>query len=100
MSVARAAKSSDMYEGRVVLATKAALTIVAKNGDNVMFTVADDCKVTRDGKSSSVDMLGVGDRVMISASTEADRKVAKVIMARGPERPVTSIEIEMVAAGE
>lgn len=87
MAAPESKAAPETFEGRIVLATKAAVTIVAKNGDNLMFAVAADCKVTRDGKPSTVDMLGVGDRVMISASSEADRKVANVIMARGPERP-------------
>lgn len=83
-----ALSASEMFEGRIVLVTKASLTIVAKNGDNLMFMIANDCKVTRDGKPSSVEMLGAGDRVLIGASNEADRKIANAIMARGPERPV------------
>jgi hypothetical protein len=83
--------ASEAFEGRIVLVSKAALTIVAKNGDNLMFMIATDCKVTRDGKPSSIDMLGAGDRVMIAASNEADRKIANMITARGPERAPSAI---------
>ncbi len=89
-AVPGAKSASEAFEGRIVLVTKAALTIVAKNGDNLMFMIASDCKVVRDGKPSSVDMLGAGDRVMVAASSEADRKIANVITARGPERPAAS----------
>jgi hypothetical protein len=93
-SAKAAAASPEAFEGRIVLVSKAALTIVAKNGDNLMFMIASDCKVTRDGKPSSVEMLGAGDRVMVAASNEADRKIAKVITACGPERPATSADAE------
>jgi hypothetical protein len=93
-SAKAAAASPEAFEGRIVLVSKAALTIVAKNGDNLMFMIASDCKVTRDGKPSSVEMLGAGDRVMVAASNEADRKIAKVITARGPERPAASADAE------
>lgn len=85
------AAAPETFEGRIVLVTKALLTIVAKNGDNLMFMVAADCKVTKDGKPSSVDMLGAGDRVMIAASSEADRKIANAITARAPERAPSMI---------
>lgn len=89
--------AADMFEGRIALVTKAALTIVAKGGDNLMFVIANDCKVIRDGKPSSIDMLGAGDRVMIAATSEADKKIANVITARGPERPTASVDAEKVA---
>lgn len=90
-AVPNAKAAPEAFEGRIVLVTKAALTIVAKNGDNLMFMISADCKVTRDGKPSTVDMLGAGDRVMINASSEADRKIANVIIARGPERSPSMI---------
>lgn len=90
-AVPGAKSASESFDGRIVLVTKAALTIVAKNGDNLMFMIASDCKVTKDGKPSSVDMLGAGDRVMVAASSEADRKIANVITARGPEKAPSMI---------
>ncbi|MCE9607143.1 MAG: hypothetical protein K8U03_19840 [Planctomycetia bacterium] len=94
-----AVKADDMYEGRVVLSTKAALTIVAKNGDNVTFAIASSCKITRDGKPSNAEMIAPGDRVQIVASTEAGRNVANTITARGAERPIAQPLLAKLVAG-
>lgn len=84
-----AARADDMFEGRVVLSNKAMLTIVAKNGDNVSFAISSSCKITRDGKASSADMIAPGDRVMIAATTDSGRNVANIITARAAERPAS-----------
>ena len=89
IAAAPTAKADDMFEGRVVLSNKAMLTIVAKNGDNVSFAISSSCKITRDGKASSADMIAPGDRVMIAATTDAGRNVANIITARAAERPAS-----------
>jgi len=85
-----AARADDMFEGRVILSSKAMLTIVAKNGDNVSFAISSSCKITRDGKQSNAEMIAPGDRVMIAASTEGERRVANLITARSAERPANA----------
>lgn len=83
-----AARADDMYDGRVILSTKAMLTIVAKNGDNISFAISSSCKITRNGKQSDAEMIAPGDRVQISATVESGRNVANAISARAAERPI------------
>jgi hypothetical protein len=83
------APSSDMFEGRITAASKSAVSIVDKQGENVTFLIGADCKVMRDGKPSEAMMLGVGDRVNIVGRDEAGRVMAVKIDAYSSQQPVS-----------
>ncbi len=85
-----AAPTDDVYQGRIAAVSKGSVSIVDKQGENVTFLIGTDCKVTRDGKPSEAMMLGMGDRVQITAKDEVGKLVAAVISAFSAERVVAS----------
>jgi len=76
-----AGADSDLFEGKIAAAGAKAITVVAKNGDNVEFMIPADCKITIDGQASTADKLAVGLSVRIQSAKGADGVVAKRIDA-------------------
>lgn len=85
-----AAAPDDVYQGRIAAVSKGAVSIVDKQGENVTFLIGSDCKITRDGKPSEALMLGMGDRVQITAKEETGKLTASAISAFSAERVVAS----------
>jgi hypothetical protein len=73
------------YEGKVVLAGDAKLTVVETDGDNVEFVVSKETKITRDGKPAKLSDLEPGDSVRVTAEMSRTKLVASVIEARTAE---------------
>lgn len=85
-----AAPADDVYQGRVAAVSKGSVSIVDKQGENVTFLIGADCKIMRDGKPSEATMLGMGDRVQITAKEDAGKLVAATISAFSAEHVVVS----------
>lgn len=85
---APAESADEVYRGRVAAVTKNSVSIIDKQGENVTFLIGAECKIMRDGKPSEALMLGMGDRVQISAKEDAGKLAALVISAFSAERVV------------
>ncbi|MGC3969849.1 MAG: hypothetical protein QM775_21715 [Pirellulales bacterium] len=83
------APTDDAFEGRITAASKSAVSIVDKQGENVTFLIGVDCKITRDGKPTEAMMLGVGDRVTVVGRDESGKFVAVKIDAYSVQQPVS-----------
>jgi hypothetical protein len=75
------AATDDLYEGKIAASGAKAITVLAKNGDNLEFMIAADCKITIDGEPSTADKLAVGLTVKITAAKAGEARVAKRIDA-------------------
>lgn len=81
-----AAGDSEPYEGKIAAVGAKAITVLAKNGDNVEFAIPADCKITVDGQPSTADKLAVGLSVKIQSTKSADGTIlAKRIDALSAE---------------
>lgn len=85
-----AAPTDDVYQGRIAAVSKGSVSIVDKQGENVTFLIGADCKIMRDGKPSEATMLGMGDRVQITAKEDTGKLVAATISAFSAEHVVVS----------
>src|SRR5690349_21411904 len=83
-----AGPADDIVEGRIAAASRSSITVIDKQGENLLFVIGPDCKVIRDGKPSEAMMLGVGDRVRITANDDGGRLMASMIEAFGVQRIV------------
>ena len=84
--------SAEVHRGKVVLAGDGKLVISDVDDANEMFAVADDARITRNGKDASLSDLVAGDSVVVTAKRVdgklvAGRRHAKLVPGRTP--PVT-----------
>src|SRR3954464_12592864 len=74
-----------IHEGKVSTAGQGKIAIIAKNGDNKQFDVADDAKITLNGKPAKLSDVEVGDVVTLTVKERQGKQVAVVIEARDAE---------------
>lgn len=74
-----------IHEGKVSTCGEGRIAIVAKNGDNKQFDVADDAKITLNGKPAKLSDVEVGDVVTLTVKERQGKQVAVVIAARDAE---------------
>lgn len=79
-SVAIAA--DEVHEGKVQLAKDGKISLLDKDGNSEVFTVAADAKITLDGKPARLDEISSGNRAKVTVKTLGDKKMATVIEAK------------------
>ena len=70
-----------IHEGKVSSAGQGQIAIIAKNGDNKSFGVAEDAKITLNGKPAKLNDIEVGDVVTLTIKERGGKQVAVVIDA-------------------
>ncbi len=93
-----AGPADEVIEGRIAAASRSSITVVDKQGENLLVLLAADCKVVRDGKPSEAMMLGVGDRVRVTTSDIGGKLSASHVEAFSVQRSFTPVVRTRVAA--
>lgn len=71
-----------MHMGKIVAVDDKGLSIVDSQGENERFEVSSETKITRNGKTATLDELQVGDTVKLTARRQAGGWLAVTIEAR------------------
>jgi hypothetical protein len=80
-----AAETAQTYEGKVTSIGAARLGIVDKAGENKQFDVADDAKITLNGKDARLSDIEVGDVAKVTVKEQLGARKAVIIEARDAE---------------
>ena len=78
---ANRAVAEEVHVGKIVFAGDGKLVISDVDDTNEEFTVSDDAKITRDGKSAELSDLAAGDAVTVTARRKDVRLIATAIVA-------------------
>lgn len=84
-SLASDVRADVIQAGKVSVCADGSISIIAKNGDNKQFDVADDAKITLNGKVAKLTDIEVGDAVKLTVKERQGKQVAVVIEARDAE---------------
>src|SRR5690349_18527668 len=84
-SLATDVRADVIHEGKVSTCVDGQIAIIAKNGDNKQFAVADGAKITLNGKPAKLTDIEVGDVVTLTVKEQKGKQVAIVIEARDAE---------------
>ena len=87
-----AGPADEVIEGRIAAASRSSITIVDKQGENLLVLLAADCKVVRDGKPSEPMMLGVGERVRVTTSDIGGKLTASHVEAFSVQRSLRPVD--------
>ena len=79
-SVAIAA--DEVHEGKVQLAKDGKISLLDKDGNSEVFTVAADAKITLNGKSVNLEEIANGSITKVTVKTTGDKKTATAIDAK------------------
>lgn len=76
------AMAKDIHTGKIVFASGNKLVITDVDEVNETFVVAENAKITRNGKEASLTDLAVDDAVKVTSSEKDGKKIATAIDAR------------------
>lgn len=81
-----AGAADEIHEGKVLSVGTSSITVNdIKDGDNDMFEVTSETKITLNGRPAKLTEVQAGDRAKVTATAKGDKLVAKEIAARSPE---------------
>jgi hypothetical protein len=76
---------AEVVAGKVSVAGQGQIAIVAKNGDTKQFEVADEAKITLNGKPAKLSDIELGDVVTLTTKEIQGKHVVVVIDAKDAE---------------
>ena len=85
--VARSVYGADeIHEGKVLAVGTDTITVRdERDGDDDMFVVNSQTKITFNGKSAKLNQVSAGDRAKVTATQMGDKLIAKEIDAKSPQ---------------
>ena len=75
------AVADEVHIGKIVIAGDGKLVISDVDDTQEVFVVAEDAKITRNGKAATLSDLATGDAVKVTAKRKDDKRIATVIAA-------------------
>ena len=80
-----AAAVDEVHEGKVQAAGNGKISILDRDGNSEVFTVAADAKITFDGKPAKLEEVANGSKAKVTVTTTGDKKTAVMIEAKSKE---------------